>query len=105
MRYRLSYDPRVRRQLADAIRYYLTYHPDAGKSGLLRIADQAFTLARQFPAAMPLDASAESGGLSVRRVSVWRFIFLYRVDEVALELVVEDIFHERSGTTRPGLAA
>ena len=98
MNYRLTYDPQVTESLVSAISYYLSYHPDRAAAAFLALVDDAFVMPCKFPEAMPLDRVRAADGSVARRVTVWHFIFIYRIDSLAGELVVEKVFHERSGS-------
>ena len=67
------------------------------------LAREAFATALRHPYAMPLFVPAGRTVATYRRVIVWHFAFLYRVDEAARLLVVERIFHERAGRDEGGL--
>ena len=94
--YELSVDPLALEQYGAAVAYYTTCHPGRPSTRLPELMHEAFAMARRHPHALPL-AGTDSRGGQLRRVNVWHFAFLYRVDEPARQLVIERIFHERTG--------
>ena len=94
--YDLSVDPLALVQYGAAVAYYTTYHPGQPSNRLPELMYEAFATARNHPHALPL-AGTDSRAGQLRRVNVWHFAFLYRVDEPAGQLVIERIFHERTG--------
>lgn len=95
MKYQLHYGEDVYNDLHDAIAFCLEYHMDRGPRYLLELADNAFESALLHPHAAP--TRRLPGELILyRRVIVWHFVFLYRIDEEAKLLIVDRIFHERS---------
>ena len=94
--YALSVDPLALDQYGAAVAYYTAHHPGQPSSRLPELMYEAFATARHHPHALP-PAGTDSHGGRLRRVNVWHFAFLYRVDEPARQLVIERIFHERTG--------
>ena len=95
MSWTYAFDPLVLPQLHEAIVYYLASRPAETPESFITLADEAFERPLHFPEATP-PAGRDSRGGVMRRVNVWRFAFLYRVDAAREQLVVERIFHERS---------
>ena len=94
--YHFRYDVGVRRQLRRAVTYYQQYHPNTPPTRLLELAQAAFKSFREFPYAAPTSPLDAGGLFGYRKVRVWRFVFVYRVDEANRELVVDRIYHERA---------
>ena len=100
MRYRIRYSPSVRRELSRAVHNYLVYHQDAKPSRLYEIAEAAFEPYLANPQIAPLRL-VEGVTVEYRRVIVWHYVFLFRVDATENTLEVERILHERSEEANP----
>ena len=98
MRYRIRYSPSVRRELSRAVHDFLVYHQDAKPSRLYEIAEAAFEPYLSNPHIAP-NRPVEGMPVEYRRVIVWHFVFLFRIDATENTLEVERIFHERSEKT------
>jgi len=94
VRYKFGYAPEVQEELVDAITYYLSWHPASNPKDFLKLAVQAFNVPCDFPEAMPRRELPDDKSI-YRQVLVWRFVFLYRIDERVKTLVVDRIYHER----------
>ena len=95
MKWSYGFSPAVDQELAEALSYYFAWKPEKGITDFFQLVDASFSTALTYPEATPF-SNVTGVPHTLRRVNVWHFAFLYRVDEEAKLLIVERIFHERS---------
>ena len=93
----LTYSAAVLDELRVAARRYSFYHDGASEADFVDLIEDAFATALVHPQSPPRYFGFRDGGDVYRRINVWHFAFLYRVDGPARQLVIERIFHERTG--------
>ncbi len=95
MTYTFRYSTRGINDLLEATTYYLTVHPDRDRHTLHGLAERAFVATCALPHAAPI-RQLPGESILYRRVTVWRFAFLYRIDEETKSLIIDRIYHEAS---------
>lgn len=58
--------------------------------------DDAFVKPCSYPRMKQVVEPTFETNYAYRRVNVWRFAFLYRIDEEKKELIIDRIYHERA---------
>ena len=93
--YDLKFGPVARGEFEEAYDYFRCKRRSATVSEFEDMVIDGFAMARRFPEALPLRDVPRSTE-RYRRVVVWHFVFLYRVDHDAEQLLIERIAHERT---------
>ena len=92
----LRYESGVENDLLEATAYYVAAKAGRQPHDFFALIAEAFAPILRHPEladvySLPIPTRAD-----YRRVNVWRFAFLYRVDDEAQEVIIERIYHERS---------
>ena len=95
--YSLSYSEDALDQLGELLPYYLTWHPNESARDTLMAIEATFETYKRHPEAAPIYSIEASGAPTYQRVNFWHLAFLYRIDEEAKRLLVDRIYHVRSG--------
>ena len=83
-------------EFAAAVEWWVEHHPDEGDAPFRRQILAAFAPVLRHPQLRPPYPLPGSTGLVLRRVDIWHFAFLYRVNETMASIIITRIFHERS---------
>ena len=85
-------------RLEEALIYYERSEEGRTMGGYLQQVEAAFERIRTFPELRQVVRTSPRTGFDYRSVTVWRFVFFYRVTSDAI--VVEEVAHESSDLSR-----
>ena len=95
MSYSLLFEPRVYEELGIALAHHRQWNEDASLADYLAVVQAKFKFALQHPEALPRRRLRNSP-VPYRQVTIWHFVYLYRIDTSQRVLIVEKVIHERS---------
>lgn len=99
--YRLSIEAEALEQQYEAAAYYFEHHPEAPDHQFNALTDEAFALARLHPRLHPRYGPDRPGDREYRRVIVWKFVYIYTVDDEAQTMRIVYIHHEAADPLPP----
>ncbi len=96
--YSYRFADEVENELIAATRYFLCVCPSKTVSDFVDLIDQALEPVCRFPMMMP-ERMFPNDSTIYRKLVVWHFAMIYRINEAAKALIVERIYHTRSRTS------
>lgn len=94
-KYSFRFSDEIYNELGLAFSYWMLIHSTTSVEEFIEQISSAFALPCLYPEMKQVYKTLEDGRV-YRRVNVWRYGFLYRIDEAERELVIDILFHERS---------
>ena len=94
--YSLRFEATVIDELAEATSHFLIVFERDDPEGFYRLIRETFEVYLRHPEAAAPYSLPSLDSLEYRPVNVWKFAFLYRVDRMAKEVVIDRIYHVRS---------
>lgn len=91
--YQVTLSARALEQYLDAAIRFFEFHPGEKDYRFSELTDEAFTLVRLHPRMYPRYRPDRLDAREYRRVVVWKYVYIYTIDDTALRVKVVYIHH------------